>query len=186
MVRRGGKSYRTDAQKFGGGKTRRQQLGDKLRENRRYLRENNLVELKTSSKPTTMIRHKDATDLAVYGVYKDENASVKERWVLTALAVTDERESLNHHRGGGYSSVEAQGRWVMLPMHGDVDPRMGLEMGRFDSKSAAMNKVSADASNRVEHGYLIRQEHNPRRFHSERFDQSEFNDFKRNARRIYE
>lgn len=186
MVRSGGKPYRTDAQKHGGGRTRRQQLGDKLRENRRYLRENNLVELKTHSKPTTMVQHTDAQSLGVYGIYKDSSAPVAQRWVLTALSVTDEKETLNHHRGGGYSSTDVRGRWVLMPTHGEINPMQGMEMERFNSKSAAMNKVSADGSNRVENGYVIRAEHNPRRFHTERFDKTAFADFKRLARRIYE
>lgn len=184
MVRSGGKPYRTDAQKHGGGKTRRQQLGNKLRENRRYLRENNLVELTCHDKPS---KKSYANQPAVYGLYKDEDASYDEQWVLTALSVSNKKETLNNHRGGGYSSVEVKGRYAIAG-YGDqgIDPRQGLEIGRFEKKSEAMSKVNADGSNRVEYGYVIRPEHDPKWLRGERFDKDEYRQFKQTAQRIFE
>lgn len=183
MVRRGGKPYRKASQKGrNGGKTRREILSDKLRQKRRRLRENNQVEMKCHAKPATLTH---AEETAVFGIYKDEDASYDERWVLTALAVTDEKETMNHHRGGGYSSIEVQGRYALTSHHGDIDPRQGLEIARFEQKSGAMSKINADGSNRVEHGYLIRPEHNPRTLHTQKFDKDAFHAFSR-GNRVYE
>lgn len=186
MVRSGGKPYRTDAQKHGGGKTRRQQLSEKLRSKKRRLREKGLVEMKCHAKPANICR-RDNSDLGVYGLYKDEDASHDEEWVLTALSITDDVEKMNHHRGRGHSSMEVRGRYVLTPYHKqEIDPRKGLEISRFEKKSEAMSKIRADGSNRVEHGYVVRPAHNPRTLHGERFDKEAWRQFKRNATKVYE
>jgi hypothetical protein len=178
MVRRGG--YRTDAQKHGGGKTRRQQLRDKLYERRRRLRENGLEDLVFSTKPASLAR-KDDNDYAVFGVYKDGS-----EWVLTGLAVTDKIEKMNRHRAGGYSRTEVRGRCIATGGHNGIQPDQGIEIKRFDTKKDALQYVSADGSERVEAGaYLVRPKHNPRT-RREEVDKDEFQQFRRNAIRVRE
>lgn len=188
MVRSDGKPYRKASQKGPrGGKTRREILSDKLSQKRRRLREKGLVELTCSSKACSLARQND-NDLAVYGLYKDEDASYDERWVLTALSVSDRVEKMNHHRGGGHSRTEVRGRYVITPRFNseEVDPQDGLVIERFEKKSEAMRKASADGSNRVENGYLIRPKHDSRTLYGEEFDKEAWQTFKRNATRVRE
>lgn len=178
MVRRGG--YRTSAQKHGGGKTRREQLRDKIYENRRRLREKGLVELWFSTKPASLAR-KDDNEYAVYGVYKDGT-----EWVLTGLAATDKVEKINSHRAVGYSRTEVRGRYIATSGYDGIRPERGIEIKRFDTKKAALQYVSADGSERVEAGaYLVRPKHSPRRRHEE-VDKDEYHEFRRNAIRVRE
>lgn len=180
MVRRGG--YKTDAQKHGGGKTRQQQVGDKIRQHRRRLRENNLEDLVFHAKPTALAR-RDDDEYAIFGVYKDDDAN---EWVLTGLAATDSIDQVDRSRGPGYSKTKVRGRYVAVGGHHGLHPTQGIEINRFDTKSAALQYVSADGSERVEAGaYLVRPEHNPRR-RSEEVDKDEFQQFRRNATKVYE
>lgn len=175
MVRSGGKPYRTEAQRNGGGKTRREQLGDKLKSKRRRLRENNLKELRFHTKPTKMSIH-DPNYWAVYGIYRDGS-----EWVLTGLSFSDRQERLNNHRGGGYSDMKVKERRIA-----DTHPSNGIEINRFDKKKQAMNHISADGSEMVESGaYLIRPQHNPRS-RTEEVDQQEYDDFRRYGRKVYD
>lgn len=175
MVLRNGRSYRTDAQRNGGGKTRREQLRDKLNRKRRRLRENNLKELRFHATPTQKaIRNPD--DWAIYGIYRDDS-----EWVLTGLSISDRQERINHRKGGGYSDMEIMERRVS-----DTHPSNGIEIKRFDTKKQAMNHISTDGSERVEGGaYLIRPQHDPRS-RTEEVDQQEYDDFLQHSRRVYE
>lgn len=178
MVRRGG--YRTSAQKHGGGKTRRQQLREKLQRHRRRLRENGLVELVFSSKPATLARQAD-NGYAVFGVHRDGS-----EWVLTGLAVSDEYEKMNPGRAGGYSKIEVRSRYIMPGGNDGIQPEQGIEIKRFDTKAEALSYVSADGSERVEPGrYLIRPEHNPRH-RSEEVDKDDYQGFFEKAVRVRE
>lgn len=185
MVKRGGRSYRKASQKGPrGGNTRRENVGRKIREHRRYLRENNLAELRFHAKPAAKRadgRGGTKNDYAVYGIHKDGS-----KWVLTGMACTDEIEKVNHHRGGGYSRTEVRGRYVTVSRHGELRPEDGVEIDRFDTKKAAMSYVSADGSDRVEPGaYLVRPKHDPRR-RTEQVDKDDFQAFRRDAVKIWE
>ncbi|MHC3381637.1 hypothetical protein [Haloarcula sp. H-GB5] len=173
MARRGG--YRTDAQKHGGGKTRQQQVRNKINRHRRRLRENGLEDLVFSTKPASVARGDD-TDYAIFGVYKDGS-----EWVLTGLAATDKIEKVNRHRGGGYSRTEVRGRYVATGGSNGIKPNKGIEIKRFDTKKAALKYVSAEGSERVEAGsYLVRSKHNPRT-RREEVDKNEFQKFRQKA-----
>lgn len=188
MVRSDGKPYRKASQKGRrGGKTRREQLRDKLSQKRRRLREKGLVEMTCSGKACSLARQ-DENDLGVYGLYKDADASYDERWVLTALSVSDRVEKMNNHRGEGYSRTEVRGRYVITSSFStdEVNPKDGLVIGRFEKKSDAMQKVSAEGSNRVENGYLIRPSHDSRTLYGEEFDKGEWQNFKRQSTRVRE
>lgn len=186
MVKRGGRAYRKASQKGRrGGNTRRENLANKLREHRRYLRENDLAELRFHSTPATKRAdnraQKTANDYAVYGIYKDGS-----EWVLTGMACTDEIEKVNRSRSVGYSRTEVKGRYIALPRHGGLRPEDGVEIDRFDTKKAAMNYVSADGSDRVESGaYLVRPKHDPRG-RTEQVDKDDFQAFRQDAAKIWE
>ena len=178
MVRRGG--YRTDAQKYGGGKTRQQQVRDKIYQHRRRLRENGLEDLVFSTKPASLARGDD-NDYAIFGVHKDGS-----EWVLTGLAATDKIEKVNRHRGGGYSRTEVRGRCIATGDYDGLRPEQGIEIKRFDTKKDALRYVSTEGSERVEPGsYLVRPKHNPRT-RREEVDKDEFQQFRRNAIRVRE
>jgi hypothetical protein len=177
MVLRNGRSYRTDAQKRGGGKTRREQLGDKLRRKRRRLREKGLKEIRFHVTPTKKAR-RDRDELAVYGINK--NASGE--WVLLGMAATDQVEKINHRKGGGYSDTEVRERRVVTHEH----PRNGMPIKTFDTKNAALNYVSADGSEKVEAGaYVVRPDHNPRA-RIEEVDKDAYQRFRETSSRVYE
>ena len=181
MVRRRG-SYRTSAQKHGGGKTRRENLQDKLRQRRRYLRENNLVELTVSQKTALILSKQRGRDIPVYGIYKDPDASYDETWVLTAMSTVEKREKVNFGRGGGYSTTDTISRDVLIT----DDPTDGLEIGRFQRKKDAMDKIQAETSESVDQGYIIYPSDDLRTLYSERFDKDEYRKFQRNSVRVYE
>lgn len=178
MVRSGNRPYRTDAQKFGGGKTRRQQLSEKLAAHRRRLREQGLVELTFSTKPAELGPSRD-DDYAIYGIYRDGSD-----WVLTGMACTDSIEQMSNHRGGGYSETRIRGRYVMISGYYDLVPSDGIEIRRFETKTKAMQYVSAESSERLESGkYLVRASHNPQR-RREEVDREDFSAFKREAHQV--
>lgn len=201
MVRPGNKPYRKASQKGPrGGKTRREQVRDKIQQRRRYLRGNDLEEITVSPKVAKKARF-DTGDVPVYGIFRDEDASGDERWVLTAMTVKKTREKMTHHRGArGYSTTEVVGRWIIQPAH--ADPRSGIEIERAGTKSElvaeASKRVGRDgskkddyegrpASERVENGaYIVYGDMDPAAKRNVRVDAGDWRAFKRTAIRVYE
>ncbi len=168
-----------------GGKTRQQILREKINSHQQYLRENDLSDPKFSFTPIKAHisghSHRDANDYAIYGIYKDGS-----QWVLTGLSATDDYERMSRDRTK-YSEMKVRGRYVLVPGHGpEIDPELGVDIKRFDTKKEALKYVSADGSNRVEPGkYLICLKHNPRS-RREEVDSGEFQQFKHNARKVWQ
>lgn len=187
MVRRDGKPYRKASQKGPrGGKTRRENLRDKLLEKRRRLRENNNVELTFSSKAAELAAERypnKEEHVAVYGIYRDDEAN---DWVLTGFSVTDKEERMNNSRGGGYTKTEVQARYALTPNYDSPpDPENGLEIDRFDSKRDAMREVRADTTTKLEAGrYVVKIEDDPSTLYGTVVDKNAFNNFRNRSVRF--
>lgn len=177
--------YRTQAQKDRrGGKTRTQQVREKITQHKRRLRENNLADPKIHTTPISKHVNNRGTsenDYAVYGIYKDGS-----EWVLTGLAATDDYETMSKDRSKR-STIKVRGRYVLTGRtSGTIDPKAGLELSRFDTKRDAMQYVSADATEKVTAGaYLVRPKHDPRP-QREEVDKDAFTAFRERAIKVWE
>lgn len=154
MVRSDGKPYKTAAQKGPrGGKTRREQQIEKMREHRRMLDENNLKEIKPSVKNLRLHRgEENINNFAVYGIFKDCS-----KWKLTLMSFYRSRGKVASGRGR-HTKTEVIDRRLLTK----DKPKKGIIIEEFNTKKEAVKETGADSSEKVEKGeYLIRPKHNP-------------------------
>lgn len=161
--------YRTQAQKEGrsAGQRKRRQA----RERKRRMRERNVYQISVRKSVLDKARTSNE-DLAVYGVHKDGG-----EWVLTAMAVRRSEEKLVSDRQGATRS-EVRSRAVVTPSRGELDPSDGLALGTFDTKSVAMDEISAESSTRIDTGkYVVRAGQWKRSMDLHEVDRDKYRDF---------
>jgi len=119
--------------------------------------------------------------LAVYGIYRDADSR---EWVLTGLSLREEVEKMAHDSRRKRSRIEVRSKHVLLSSRRNSLAKSGIEIERFDTKKAAMSKVSADSSEKADTGeYLVRMSHSPRSFQVE-VDRDEYREFQNRALRV--
>lgn len=167
MVRRGG--YRTQAQKDG--RSAGQRKRRMARERKRQNREANVYPISVRSS-TVSKANRDTDDLAVYGVYEKDGS-----WILTAMAVRRSVEKMLSDRQGATTS-EVRDRIVVLPRRDGLDPKDGLRLKSFDTKSDAMSDIGAESSTRVTTGeYIVSAGQWGRTMNTYKVDRNKYSDF---------
>lgn len=180
MVRPGRKRYRTRAQR-NGGKTRQEQLREKLRHKNERLREQGLTRVRFVRRPLNLYaeqRDKNASELPMYAVLRSGS-----KWTLVGFSAQDYCEvPASDHRGG--SELKTRGNYYLDPGTSRLDEGMPI-MTASTKKHLIEDELLADGSNRVESGvYVVRKKHNPRTQLSDELDQGDFDTFKGRARRV--
>jgi hypothetical protein len=157
MVRRGRKSYRTQAQRDHrnrrrGGNTRSEIRARREREKRRALRDADKVRIEASPKPVELAGERHA-DAPVFGIYRDDEAGV---WHLTALSFS--RYKLSIPAG----KVDYSAHYVGVPPAAEdhLWPDYGVPLTTESTKKAALDESGAETSERLRPGqYLVRPSH---------------------------
>lgn len=180
MVRPGRKRYRMRAQK-NGGKTRQEQLREKLRRKNERLREQELTRVRFNTKPLKLYAERcglKPRNLPMFGVFKTDN-----QWQLVGYSAKDYREvPASDHRGG--SELKTLGYYYLQP--NERTARKGMPITTASTKKAIVDeKLRADSTNRIEPGtYVVRLRHNPKTSISDELDQEQFRAFQRRATRL--
>jgi hypothetical protein len=168
MARRG--DYRTSAQKAGksAGQRQKRMATDRKRRNS----EANVYPTSVRSNIITQSRYNNDT-LAVYGVYKEGT----NKWVLTAMAIQRNVEKLVSDRQGAVKS-ETRDTVVVTPTGGVLDPKNGLKIDTFDTKSSALQEINATSSSRVDTGkYVVTLDDWNRTIGNHKIDRDKFRSF---------
>jgi len=189
MVRRG-QSYGTSAQRQG--KSAGQRLARNVQNRTESLRNANKTDIVVGSKPIRLeVGGRSNVDLDDYGMY----AVVRENgeWALRALCVSEKQETVTYRNGwpdGASSKVTSR---HLMSVGGRLSVEDGLLLGRFETKTAALNKVNAEASERLKAGsYVVRPTHvtenscgNPRVYRST-IDSDALKSFQQKSMRVYD